>query len=514
MPSAIAKNLQTQYSENRELDIVQINYNIISDSLINPTESDYKTWYNEHKYYFKQEPSAEIEYVIFDVNPTIEDMLDIDIKVTELYEEFTKAESAEAFINTLQDSRYDSTFYAQDKLGAGFDTLVFSKNAGDYIEPFMTENYYEFAKILKFENRPDSIKASHLLIQYNGARGSQATRTKEEAKAIVDSLFMAIKANKANFEEAVLAISEYQTAKRDTGNLGWMEDGNLNYQYFYDSLMNTVVGNYKVLESALGYHLLKVTDRTAPIKKVQLAIGRIAIEPSENTIKDIYTLANELSCESENIDTFNKIIIDKGYNKRLGERIDKMQYTIPGVENGREIIRWCFDSKTKAGQVSQVYDIDNKYIVVALKNVKTDEYAKLEDVKTQIEALVKRDLKAKQIISENETIASLDAVAQKYNTEVSQLAVNFRTYNLGNMGPESSVVGSICAAQKGNVSKAIKGEMGVYVYKINEITPGNEQVFEMIKQQQESRYAQQIPNMILEVLKDKTDITDNRNLFY
>lgn len=519
MPDAIAKMQFEESYASKNLRIVQANYRMVEDKTISLTDEDYQKWYDEHKYYFEQDESVNIEYVIFDINPTPEDLKAIQENVDTLYSEFLISENPIGFINTLPDSKYDSTFFKKGMLPMGFDSLVFSMNEGSFVEPFIEDNAHYFGKLLSVHARPDSIKASHLLIAHKEARnGENAVRTKEEAKAYIDSLFITIKRNPAGFEEAILALSEFPNAKRDTGNLNWMIDGDYNFQLFFDSLLTVSTNDFRIIESGMGYHILRVDGKTTPVRKVRLAIAKKMIEPSEMTIQDVYTLANQLSGDNEDIKQFNEAIVENGYNKRLAESVGKMQYTIPGVQNGREIVRWCFAEKTKAGNVSQVYDIDGKYIVAAAESYRKKGFAELKDVKKLIEPLVIRDKKAEKLIDDITKMGSNDinAIATKLNTNVDSVPnVVFASFNLGRYGPEPSVIGAISAIKKGSVSKPIKGEQGVYVVLVDEVIAAPENTdFRFIKMQASSKFNQRVENGLFEAIKEKSKIDDNRHIFY
>lgn len=518
LPKAFAKSMFEDAYTSRNLRVVQANYQSIPDNSITLTDDDYKKWYEDHKNLFKQEQLVDAEYVIFDIIPTPQDMEDIKTSVNEMYQEFKAHENPAAFVNTLPDTKYDSSYFKRGMLPIGIDTLAFGLNEGDFIEPFMEDNSYYFGKILKVTARPDSIKASHVLIQFKDARGAKTERTKEQAKAIIDSLLIASKKPTFSFDNAILNMSEYPSAKKDTGNLQWMLDGDLNYQLFFDSVLTVGVNNYRIVESALGYHLLKVTGKSEPVKKIQIAIGKKLIEPSESTIQDVYMQANKLSGENETIEKFNKAIVDGGLNKRMAENITKMQYTIPGVQNGREIVRWFFDEKVKVGQVSQVFDIDGKYVVATLKIQKEEGYAKLEDVKKMIEPLVKRDKKAEKIIENiNKTgVKDINTVASSLNAPVDSVPnAVFASYNFGRYGPELSVIGKISTMKQGAISKPIKGEMGVYVVVVDQVNPAPKtEDYRFVNMQMAAMFSQRVQNSLFEAIKAKAEVIDNRIIFY
>jgi peptidyl-prolyl cis-trans isomerase D len=58
---------------------------------------------------------------------------------------------------------------------------------------------------------------------------------------------------------------------------------------------------------------------------------------------------------------------------------------------------WLFDDKRENGEVSDVFSFANRHVVVMLENAKHIGYAKLEDVRSEIEPLVREELKGKKI---------------------------------------------------------------------------------------------------------------------
>ena len=132
--------------------------------------------------------------------------------------------------------------------------------------------------------------------------------------------------------------------------------------------------------------------------------------------------------------------------------------------------------------------------------------------------MVYRDKKAEKLIADINAAGAKDlqAIADKYNTEVENLPnVVFASHNLGRFGPEIGVIGSIFGSKKGVVSQATKGEMGVYVYVVNNITnaePTEDYFF--VKMQAERMFTQRVNSSLFEALKEKTKIKDNRVDFF
>jgi peptidyl-prolyl cis-trans isomerase D len=518
LPKPLAKKMYEDYSSNASLRVVQANYKLIDDKTIKLTDEDYKKWYEDHKYMFEQpEEVRDIDYVIYDVVPTPADLKAIEENVAKMYAEFKETADPISYVNTLPDTKYDSTFFSKGKLPLSLDSLAFSASVGDFMAPVIENNEYLFAKVLDIKMRPDSIKASHILIQYDGARNAKTKRTKEEAKHLADSIMIQAKKATNMFAMFALKFSEYPTVKKDSGDLSWMTDGNPNLQLFFDSLYTLNNNGIRIVETALGYHVMMVTDQTAAMKKVRLAIAKKDIEPSERTIQDVYSVANKFASENENTTKFNESIVKQGLAKRTADNTKAMEYTLPGVKDGREIIRWAYDEKTEKDMVSQVFDVDGKYVVATLKDIKPKGFASLEQVKPMIESLVKRDKKAEQLIEKMKAKTSNPSeLAAQFQTTVDTVAnFSFGAMNLYNYGPEQEVIGAISAMKAGQVSKPLKGNMGVYVVYYDQFTPAPATTdYKMVSMQMANMFAQRVSNETFNALQKSVKIKDYRVKYY
>jgi peptidyl-prolyl cis-trans isomerase D len=207
-----------------------------------------------------------------------------------------------------------------------------------------------------------------------------------------------------------------------------------------------------------------------------VAIGRQEIGASVETINNIENAANNFANGTDTYQKFADAVVAKNLDKRTNDRVLKMTYTLPGVpEGGRDIIRWIFDEKTEKGNVSNVFSLENMFVVVALKEIYWEGYRTLEQeqVKTQIETIVKREKKAekleeilKQSLSEN---ASLSTIATKNNTSANTITVSFSDRNFGYYGPEPKLVGKIFAQPSTDKIQILKGDMGVYAIKVSKV---------------------------------------------
>jgi len=514
LPGIFAKREYINQNRKAKITFVGANYKTIPDSSINLKEDDFKNYYEEHKNEYKQDASRNIDYVIFEVNPSQEDRDKIDIEVKEIYAEFLKIEEDYAnFVNATSDTRYDSTFHKEGSLPVRIDSIMFNSPVGTMISPYDEENAWHMAKLLDVQYRPDSMKMSFILITHIDAKVSQEiTRTKEEAKALADSLLEVLKLEPQKFEEFVMAMSDDPATKEKFGDIGWFADQSI-LGPFNDFCLKGNIGDLAIEETNFGFHILKITDKMEDVKKVRVAMINRLIEPSSNTFQDIYAKANKFASDNNTLELFE----NSGMNIRKAENVKIMDNNIPGVKFPRIIIQWAFHESSQKGSVSQVYDIDNNFVVALVREVKEKGVATLDQVKANIEPFVIREKKA-EILIDRINKANLTSIAQAsthFKTAVDTTDITFYAYNLSNYGPEPAVVGATFALKQGELSKPIKGNSAVYMVVVNEFIEAQEiQNYSMIIMQMANGYLSRVRYELFNAMKENADIVDNRGLFY
>jgi len=200
-----------------------------------------------------------------------------------------------------------------------------------------------------------------------------------------------------------------------------------------------------------------------------------------------------------------------------------MAYSIPGItSNAREIVRWAYDENTEKGNVSGVFHVNDMFVVVTLKSIYPKGNMDLEQVKSYVENMVKRDKKAEKLTALLEASLSktknLNAIASEYKTSVDTVNVNFSDRNFGHYGPEPKLIGKIFATDKKNQIELIKGDMGMYVVSINNMVTSSslavdeqqQQNIEMYQQQQSMMLQNRIQNT-MQILRKMYEIKDNRH---
>jgi len=520
VPAAFAKLEYESRSRTAKVRLTGLRYQTISDSTIKATDADYQKYYDENSYKFKQDrPTRDVEYVVFDVQASADDRTKIQEDVNKLYQEFQTVTDVPTFINSVSDTRYDSTWHKKGSLPARIDSAVFAVAPGTIFPPFEENGTIHIAKLMDVQSRPDSMRASHILIAFAGTGVSdKITRSKDAAKKTADSLLAVVKKDPKLFEMIATSKSDDQSSATKGGDVNWFADGSM-VPSFNNAVLKGKVGDIVLVESKFGFHVIKITGKKEPVKKVRVAILDRKVEPSGKTFQDIFAQANSFAADNTTIEKFEKTVTDKGLNKRLAERLEPMANSIPGINSPREIVRWAFNESTKKGNVSTVFDTDGSYVVAALKEVREKGILPLEQVKDNIKPMVIRDKKAgilmKRISDKMASAKSIDQLAAAFQIKIDTADLSFASPNIPNYGREPQLVGTVFSMKKGQLSAPLKGEMAVYVVIIDNITepaPAKDYKNEMM--QLNSFFAGMAPRQIPTILEEKAKIKDNRILFY
>ena len=114
----------------------------------------------------------------------------------------------------------------------------------------------------KTNTNKEKVKASHILIAYQGAEraNSEVTRTKDEAKALAEEVAVKAKETPGKFPELAGEYSDGPSATKG-GDLGFFERGSMAPEFEKASFSMDINEISDVVETSFGYHIIMVTDK-------------------------------------------------------------------------------------------------------------------------------------------------------------------------------------------------------------------------------------------------------------
>lgn len=518
VPALMAKNEFNTKNEKASCRLIGKKYQEVADDQITVTDADYEKFYEDHKNEYEQLAAREIDYIVFDVRPSQDDRQKASTDIQEVYQEFRDAADVALFVNATSDTRIDSSWKMAGQLPARIDSIMFHSKVGTMFGPYLENESYHIAKLTDVQMRPDSIKASHILLAYQGAmRANEVTRSREEAQALADSLFNVTKKSSRKFDALAKQYSDGPSSTKG-GDLGWFADGSM-VNNFNEACVHGKKDEIKMVETPFGFHVIKITGKRKAVKKVRVAMINRSIDPSNQTYQNVYRRADEFAGEFTNAELFDKMSDSLGLNRRRAPRLYENTNRIAGLSNPREIVRWAFSENTTVGLTSQVFDLEGKYVVACLKEKFDKGISTLEQVKNRIEPLVKREKKAeiikKEMMEAMKGAKDIDAIAAKMKLDVQDFETNLAGFNVPMFGRETGLIGHIFSQKEGQLSQPFQGNMAVYVVVVEKVSKAMETTdYAADKRIIENAFSGNASRRAFEVLKEKAEITDNRILFY
>ncbi|KAF5053289.1 hypothetical protein DSECCO2_399900 [anaerobic digester metagenome] len=183
------------------------------------------------------------------------------------------------------------------------------------------------------------------------------------------------------------------------------------------------------------------------------------------------------------------------------------------------MVRWSFDSKREIGDISPVFDLDGRYLVANLKEIREKGAPTLEQLREFIEPLVKRDKKAETLIAEInkeiKTLADLDKGYRALGMKADTNEIAFAASNLPGYGKEDEVIGVLFTLDAGQMSKPVKGNQAVFIIVNDELVPAPpKDDFTTEKRMLQNAFRTRAQREATEALKRKAEIEDNRLMFF
>jgi PPIC-type PPIASE domain. len=480
-------------------------YFLVPDSTVTISENDVRALYKKRREQYKQEASRTLNYVAFNIVPSAEDYTTTHKTVNELAEEFKTIEDVSQFVKTNTDITSSEIPYSERTIPEDLKDFAFSGKVGDVNEPIFLDDIYTIARIIETGIlRPDSVKLRHIFLAAENAGKT-------------DSIVDAIKKG-ADFAALAQQYSVAQTAANG-GEIGWMTefDGmdkttKALVLTAFDKKANEIFTD----ENVNGVQIMQVLEKTPAINKVQLATIKIKVVPSNITVSNTFNNAKQFAAELTAAEFRNRAT-EGGYQVLTAAELLTTAEKIANIDNSRQIIRWAFENKKD--KVSDVFECGESLIVAIVTGSAEKGYRPYEDLAIQLRAELLLDKKAEKIgktLSEHlAKNPSLEALGTAIGSEVKTAEnVNFSGYLFGGAGYEPNVIGRTVASEMNKISTPIKGGAGVYVIQLisktdNENPQTNTQIAQTINQ----RFSN-LPYSIIEDIRKKSDIMDNRLNFY
>jgi peptidyl-prolyl cis-trans isomerase D len=499
-------------------------YSTIKDSQVKVTDAEIVDFMKKNEKKYKADESREIEYVLLEDKASAQDEADVKAKIVALLSGsvvynaktvkndtvagFRTAANAIDFVNSNSDVPYDSTFIAKKSLPATDADQLFNLAPGAVYGPYKYGNYYCISK--SFGKRANvNVKASHILISYEGTQVSnkKEKRTKEQALAKAQAILAQVNANPDSFMMLAYSNSD-DSSSQQGGDLGYFGPNEM-VKPFNDFVFGNPIGKVGLVETPFGFHIIKVTDKQ---DGVRLATVAQKIEPSEATSDKIFTQATQFEMDAANKD-FAQLAKEMKLTVASPVTVTGMEENFASLGNQRAIIRWAFEDDSKVGAIKRFELANIGHVIARVKSIDDSGLVPVSQARAYVEPILKNKKKA-ELIKTKMTGSSLEAIAKANAAKVEQAAnITMENPVFGLVGAEPKVVGTAFSLATNKVSAPIEGVTGVYVVKnlstVKAPAMKNHTAYVAKLKQQSANDA----GRILPALKANATIKDNRSKF-
>ena len=399
------------------------------------------------------------------------------------------------------------------------DSIMFNTEIGTVTEPYLNNYVFTTARLVDIGYRPDSLKASHILIAYAGAlrANPEINRSKKEAEELADSLYNVVKKSSSNLTELAMEFSDDGSVAQNSGDLGWFADGQMVYA-FNEAVVNSKVGDISMVETPFGYHIIKTTGKKEDVKKVKVAMINREIIESNETYQKTFSKASKLASENKTIEAFNNAITEEGLTKKTANNLQQMSNFISGLQNPRQLVHWAFNENTEVGDVSPVFDLEGMFVVATLKSKTEKGYPELEDIKDRLTVFVTNEVKGEMLAKEMSGFNNdFEQIAQELNLEKVEVnSLTFSSRNIQGFGAENKVIGTVFGLNETEVSDPIIGNGAVFVVKLSKLMEAPEKEnYTQNSTTLENAFTQRVnQDFPYRAIEEASEIEDNRSLFY
>lgn len=487
-----------------------LDYASIPDSKVTITEDDYKSYYDEHKTEFNAPQELRtFDYVSINAAPSKEDTLAIKAQADKLAADFKASTNDSLFVQINSETKTPLKYQKKGQLEPKLDSIMFSAEKGFTYGPYLSNGSYKIAKLVNSRNEPDSLHARHILLDPSTNGGL------EKAQAKADSIVKLLKSGRS-FAELSNTFSSDKAAAAKGGDLGTFDRSRM-FEEFSDGVFGAKKGDLKIVISRAGVHIVEILDEKGSSKFVELAIVDKPLRASNATQTAAYSKAQTFlaNLADDNFDAQAKKV---GLIKKTATDVTGTAASIQGVESARDLVKWAFGAD-KGAFSDKVYTSGDQYLVAHLVQIKPKGTLSLEDVKKQIEPMVKNRVKAKQLVEKFQSAlngaSSIDQVAQKAGSTVVPVQnIVFANPIIPGASAEYKVIGTVFGSKPNKISKPVEGQQGVYVFVLDNFTnPAPLTDALKIKQTLAQGLLQRSDSQIFDALKDKANVKDHRAKF-
>lgn len=502
--------------------VVAMNISKIADKDIKISDDDLEDYLDENKekYRITQE-SRSMKYVVFDLIPSRADTLDAYEQAARFAESYQKQASKPDTFGAIGFVRITDL---KDPVPAIIKDSLWSASNGTVLGPIYDKGKFSvYQKVASERDTVPMVNVSHILIPMSGTLPNQTViKDSIEALAKAKEVYEMVAGGK-QIADLASQYSGDQGSANNGGSYGWADPRNYVKEY-KEFCMTARKGQVGLVKTQFGYHIMKAMEEP-DFQKMKFVMNTIEVLPGRETVEKVDQASRKLKNQinPDQPESFDKAVEKMALIPRveLDFTTDKRSLgSISDMSDVKQLMNWLFNEKRENNEISEVFAFPTKHVIIKLENVKHVGYATLDNVRTEVEKIV-RDMKKAEVAGQKIADAlaknkNAEAVAQSLQCDVfSTDVVRYGQGFLPQIGNEFNVLGVVFGLPDGVTSKPIIGKQVAAVVIKEKSTKLDVPVsaYNIPNQEDYSSQPQFVLNRLQEILTNSAHVSDLRYKF-
>jgi peptidyl-prolyl cis-trans isomerase D len=459
-----------------EADYLNVPFSSVSDDQIAAvTDSEIRSYLNEHEEDFTVEESRDVEYVSIRVVPSAKDSAMFQAQMQEIKAAFEDPQTNDStYAISMTEQGIGFTTYDPSALPIAVANNLGALNKGDIIGPELQNGIYSIHKVSDIVPTNDQFaRASQIVFYLQGKTPSEQSNVRQTAREVL---------RRVNSGESFEQLArEYSDGPFSTsgGDIGWIKKGDSRIADIESNIFGarrTGVIN-QLIEKNNKIYIVNVTQ-TPISNRYKVATVIVEMVPTYETNNAAYQRIGEILANADNAEELREYAANNGLSVFQGSKIGKNATSIGQLTNARNIVTWLY-GEASMGDIKD-FELDNEYVVAAYTGKTEEGVQALEAVRGQITTILKNKKKAEFIKSKlNSLSGSVSEMATAYGPEAQLYAkqsIRLEDISLGTLGAAPEAIGALFALQNAGQKTApyvVEGQ-GVVVLELKSKSEASE----------------------------------------
>ncbi len=497
-----------------DIEVAAYPYAALKGDEFTATEGEVKSLYNEKKSSYKEPvEKRSIKYVSYKVTPSALDREELKNELNEYADSLKAGNEEYAALVRIAGSEIPYSKLAWSKsaypeeVQVRLDSVALNSVVGPIYS--QSDDSYTVFKTISKTTLPDSVQYRMLAITAD---------TAERLNELTDSLAKVLKSG-ANFKEVA------KTYGQEGNDSLWITSANYDgiaiaegNVALVDAILNGKKGAYAVIdmENQNTKVIYQVLASKNPVQKYNAVVLKRKAEFSKETYNDAYNKFSQYVASCKTLADLEKNAEEFGYRVMTQNNVTTATHKIANLNGTRDAVKWVFAAEKE--DVSPLYECgESDYLLVAaLSKIQEKGYTNIDVLKPSLTFEIQNNKKAEKIIADmkGKSFDQLKKEANIKTCETKRITFSAPAYISATAASEPAISAAASKMQVGEVSAPIKGNSAVYVIKV---VAKNEKAGEFDAKSEENNIRMRglrDSNRFLNDIVEKTEIEDNRYLFF